>query len=187
MLPLSRETFLENLPRRSKPHWRSCDRRKKCGCGPLVGHQPSKLCNRVRFPASAPIRVCPSTWRPRSAEGTAGAMCWIRKALVQRAHQAAHAPLPASGHSRIGDTTAPVTKLVDVPESDSEFWEFESPLGHQPSHLQSPEEGRPTRETRLARTRGAHAPVSALLRALNCPRSSAGSIFRNVAFSQYLH
>lgn len=64
-----------------------------------------------------------------------GAMCWIRKALVQRAHRVVHAPLPATGHSRIGNPDAPVTKLVDVPDSDSGFWEFDSPLGHHPHHL----------------------------------------------------
>lgn len=85
---------------------------------------------------------------------------------------------PRSGTAELEN--APVAKLVDAPVSGTGF-DGSSSLPWGTKNSQSLEEGRPTRETRLARTRGAHASVSVLLNVFCRPCSSAGSSIRLVS------
>ena len=57
-----------------------------------------------------------------------GAMCWIN-ALAQRANRVGMHHPPRSGTAEL--EFAPVTEPVYVPVSETGFWEFDSPLGHQ--------------------------------------------------------
>lgn len=89
-------------------------------------------------------------------------MCWIRKALVQRAHWVVYAPLPAIGHSRIG--SMPRWRNWQTRRLQKSVFLGVRPSPGAPRLSQISEEGPTYLCGKPHGDKGAHAPVSALLR-----------------------